>query len=328
MTAIRLGAPGGRMRLCPAAQCRAPPAPARAAGAHLPARLLAATLEVAGRCTFSLDEMRYNYPLETVPPGLTPTQALRLAHAGPCGPALSAGGAPRLPPGSQGAGPDRPVPSTRCSFLTVHDIVRVCAQRRGILCQGRGSAANSVVCYVLGITAADPSIRTRCWSASSAWTGATSRPTSTWTFEHERREEVIQYIYAKYGRERAAIAAVVICYRTRSALRDVGKALGVPRADRRVCQATTTGLTKSLPPTGWLSWRSAWACRCTGTLCPAVAGAGRAAEGFSAPPEPACGRLRADPDQAHAPGAGGKRQHEGPLASSSGTRTTWKPWGC
>src|SRR5213079_2454871 len=93
-------------------------------------------------------------------------------------------------------------------FLTVHDIVRY-AREQGILCQGRGSAANSVVCFCLGITAMDP---------------MESEPLDIDVdFEHERREDVIQYIYRKYGRERAAIAAVVITYRTRSAIRDVGK---------------------------------------------------------------------------------------------------------
>ncbi len=111
-------------------------------------------------------------------------------------------------------------------FLTVHDIVRF-ARSKDILCQGRGSAANSAVCYCLGITAVDPE------RADLLFERFVSRerdepPDIDVDFEHERREEVLQYIYNKYGRERAAIAAVVISYRTRSAIRDVGKALGVP----------------------------------------------------------------------------------------------------
>src|SRR5205085_9900877 len=110
-------------------------------------------------------------------------------------------------------------------FLTVHDIVRF-ARQRGILCQGRGSAANSVVCYCLGITAVDPAridvLFERFISA------ARNEPTDIDVdFEHERREEVIQYIYKKYGRDRAGIAATVVCYRARGAIREVGKVMGL-----------------------------------------------------------------------------------------------------
>jgi error-prone DNA polymerase len=109
-------------------------------------------------------------------------------------------------------------------FLTVHDIVAF-ARSRGILCQGRGSAANSAVCYCLGITEVDPARMPCCSSASSP--GARDEPPDIDVdFEHQRREEVIQYIYRKYGRDRAALAATVISYRPRSAMRDVGKALG------------------------------------------------------------------------------------------------------
>ena len=110
-------------------------------------------------------------------------------------------------------------------FLTVHDIVEF-ARSRGILCQGRGSAANSVVCYCLGITAVDPAridvLFERFISAAR-----NEPPDIDVDFEHERREEVIQYIYQKYGRDRAGLAATVICYRSRSAIREVGKALGL-----------------------------------------------------------------------------------------------------
>ena len=97
---------------------------------------------------------------------------------------------------------------------------------RNILCQGRGSAANSAVCYCLGITEVDPAGWRCCSSASSPGSGE-SRRISTWISEHQRREEVFQYIYEKYGRERAALAATVISYRPRSAIRDLGKALGL-----------------------------------------------------------------------------------------------------
>src|SRR5207253_6575539 len=110
-------------------------------------------------------------------------------------------------------------------FLTVRGIVRF-ARARGILCQGRGSAANSVVCYCLGITAVDPAridvLFERFISAAR-----NEPPDIDVDFEHERREEVIQYVYDKYGRDRAGLAATVICYRSRSAIREVGKVLGL-----------------------------------------------------------------------------------------------------
>lgn len=191
-------------------------------------RLMHATLEVARRCSFSLDEIAYQYPLETVPPGKTATQALAdLAWEG---------AQERYPAGT----PD-PVRQQvlhelavisdlkyEMYFLTVHDMVRF-ARKQHILCQGRGSAANSAVCYCLGITAVDPDqgklLFERFMSRERK-----EPPDIDVDFEHQRREEVIQYIYRKYGRDRAAIAATVICYRPRSALRDVGKALGMPAA--------------------------------------------------------------------------------------------------
>ena len=199
----------------------------RLAGIY-PPELLAATLTVAARCTFSLGEIRYQYPLETVPPGMTPAQALAwLAQEGAMG---------RYPQGV----PDWIAAQIRkelaliahCQyemyFLTVHDIVRF-ARSQGILCQGRGSAANSVVCYVLGITAVAPEDSHLLFERFIS-KERSEPPDIDVDFEHDRREEVIQYLYAKYGRERAAIAAVVTTYRTRSALRDVGKALGVAPA--------------------------------------------------------------------------------------------------
>lgn len=199
----------------------------RLAGIY-PPELLAATLTVAARCTFSLGEIRYQYPLETVPSGMTPAQALAwLAQEGAMG---------RYPQGV----PDWIAAQIRkelaliahCQyemyFLTVHDIVRF-ARSQGILCQGRGSAANSVVCYVLGITAVNPEDSHLLFERFIS-KERSEPPDIDVDFEHDRREEVIQYIYAKYGRERAAITAVVATYRTRSALRDVGKALAVAPA--------------------------------------------------------------------------------------------------
>ena len=199
----------------------------RLAGIY-PPELLAATLTVAARCTFSLGEIRYQYPLETVPSGMTPAQALAwLAQEGAMG---------RYPQGV----PDWIAAQIRkelaliahCQyemyFLTVHDIVRF-ARSQGILCQGRGSAANSVVCYVLGITAVAPEDSHLLFERFIS-KERSEPPDIDVDFEHDRREEVIQYIYAKYGRDRAAITAVVATYRTRSALRDVGKALAVAPA--------------------------------------------------------------------------------------------------
>lgn len=186
---------------------------------------LARTLEIAERCTFSLDELRYEYPDEIAADGETPQRRLeRLTWQGVKG---------RYP-----GGPTAQVKETlehelaliatlnyAPYFLTVYDLVRF-ARERGILCQGRGSAANSAVCYCLGITAVNPSrldlLFERFVSAERD-----EPPDIDVDFEHERREEVIQYIYEKYGRERAGLAATVISYRSRSGVREVGKALGL-----------------------------------------------------------------------------------------------------
>lgn len=191
-----------------------------------PSDLLAATLAVARRCTFDLTSIRYDYPLETVPPGLTPGQALRqLAMAG------AARRYPEGVPAQVHAWLEKELALiAECRyemfFLTVHDIVCF-AEGKNILCQGRGSAANSVVCYCLGITAADPMYSHPLLERFISVDRRNEPPDIDVDFEHERREEVIQYIYAKYGRERAALAATVVGYRARSAVRDVGKALGV-----------------------------------------------------------------------------------------------------
>ncbi|MBT8429367.1 MAG: error-prone DNA polymerase, partial [Gammaproteobacteria bacterium] len=190
-----------------------------------PPELLAETLVVAGRCCFSLDELRYEYPNDVTPAGLTPRAYLRRL--------TEQGIGRRWPDGC----PDRVRAQVEhelaliaeleyeAYFLTVWDIVRY-ARERDILCQGRGSAANSAVCYCLGITEVDPA-RMNLLFERFISRERNEPPDIDVDFEHQRREEVIQYIYNKYGRERAALAATVISYRTRSAVRDVGKALGL-----------------------------------------------------------------------------------------------------
>ena len=188
---------------------------------------IAAGLDIVARCRFSLDELRYDYPDEPVPPGATAQSHLE---------ALAWEGARRRwPAGIPGKVRGQIVHELALVaklgyapyFLTVHDIVAF-ARARGILCQGRGSAANSAVCYAIGITAVDPEhsdlLFERFVSAARD-----EPPDIDVDFEHERREEVIQYIYARYGRERAGLAATLIRYRPRSAIRDVGKALGLSR---------------------------------------------------------------------------------------------------
>jgi error-prone DNA polymerase len=193
-----------------------------------PAPLLAQTLEIAERCTFTLDELRYEYPEEIVPAGATPTSHLRELTEQGC--------RERWPAGVPDAVRKNIEHELRLIaelkfepfFLTVHDIVQH-ARSRKILCQGRGSAANSTVCYCLGITEVDPSRMAMLFERFIS-KERNEPPDIDVDFEHERREEVIQYIYGKYGRERAALAATLICYRPRSALRDVGKALGLDLA--------------------------------------------------------------------------------------------------
>ena len=195
------------------------------AGIYPPA-LLAETLEIARRCTFRLDSLQYRYPQELVPEGHTPTSWLRhLAEQGLRW---------RWPQGA----PERVIGLVEHElaliadlgyepyFLTVHDIVRF-ARSQGILCQGRGSAANSAVCFVLGIVEVDPS-RMQVLVERFISRERNEPPDIDVDFEHERREEVFQYIYGKYGRARAALTANVICYRGRSAARDVARALGFP----------------------------------------------------------------------------------------------------
>ena len=183
------------------------------------------TMVLAGRCSFSLDELRYEYPQEIVPPGETPASYLRrLTFEGV--PGRFAQGLPEA---------HRQTIESELAviaelkyepyFLTVADIVQW-ARGRGILCQGRGSAANSLVCYCLGVTEVDPRRATLLFGRFIS-VERNEPPDIDIDFEHQRREEVIQYIYGKYGRHRAALTAVVISYRPRSALRDAGRALGI-----------------------------------------------------------------------------------------------------
>jgi len=186
---------------------------------------LAETVAIAGRCKFSLGELKYEYPQEIVPAGQTPATWLRSL--------TEAGAARRFPAG---------VPAKvsgliehelgligrmkyEAYFLTVADIVGW-ARARGILCQGRGSAANSAVCYCLGVTEVNPGQSEVLFERFISEERG-EPPDIDLDFEHQRREEVIQYLYKKYGRHRAALTGVIIRYRTKSAVRDVGRALGI-----------------------------------------------------------------------------------------------------
>jgi error-prone DNA polymerase len=182
-------------------------------------------LEIAEQCHFSLDELRYEYPDEVVPRDQTAIQYLEhLTWQGAAG---------RYPAGLPDAVRKQIEHELRLIaqlhyepyFLTVYDLV-VFARGRGILCQGRGSAANSAVCYCLGVTSVDPN-RIDLLFERFISSARGEPPDIDVDFEHERREEVIQYVYEKYGRRRAGMTATVITYRGRSAVRDVGKALGL-----------------------------------------------------------------------------------------------------
>ncbi len=186
---------------------------------------IARTMEVAERCRFSLDELRYEYPEEPAPDDTTPLQYLvQLAWQG---------AHQRYPNGL----PSKVIGLLKhelglieklkyeAYFLTVWDLVRF-ARSQGILCQGRGSAANSVVCYCLGVTSVDPDT-TELLFERFVSSERDEAPDIDIDFEHERREEVLQYLYDKYGRDRAGMTGVVTCYRMRSAVREVGKALGL-----------------------------------------------------------------------------------------------------
>ncbi len=190
-----------------------------------PPALLAETVHIASLCNFSLDELRYEYPEEVVPENQSANSYLRQL--------VTQGSAVRWPRGIPAAIQQRIATELvlikelqyEYYFLTVYDIVRF-ARSRDILCQGRGSAANSVVCYCLFITEVSPEQISLLFERFIS-KERDEPPDIDVDFEHERREEVIQYIYQKYSRKRAALAATVITYRSRSAVRDVGKALGL-----------------------------------------------------------------------------------------------------
>jgi error-prone DNA polymerase len=190
-----------------------------------PTKLLCESMTLARHCTFSLDELHYSYPSEFIPGNLTQTDYLHQLTI----------------KGMQNRWPDSPPEKVKqqityelelirelgyeAYFLTVYDIVHF-ARTHNILCQGRGSAANSAVCYCLGITEVDPAHMDLLFERFIS-RERNEPPDIDVDFEHERREEVMQYVYRKYGRNRAALTAAVITYRPRSAVRDVGKALGI-----------------------------------------------------------------------------------------------------
>jgi error-prone DNA polymerase len=202
---------------------------------------IARTIEIIEACSFSLGELKYEYPEEPVPPGKTPQEYLeeltwdraRWRYEGD------------VPDSVQELLRDEFALIARKNyaqyFLTVYDIVRF-AESKGILCQGRGSAANSAVCYCLGITAVPP-VKGHTLFARFLSEERNEPPDIDVDFEHERREEVIQYLYERYGRDRAAICATVIHYRPRMAIREVGKALGL-----------TPDITAALADTVWGHW--------------------------------------------------------------------------
>ena len=202
---------------------------------------IAETLRFAGRISFSLDQLKYQYPDEPVPPGKTAQGHLRRPDLARCG--------KYYPDGI-----DRKLENTLRKelaliakleyahyFLTVHDIVHY-ARSQHILCQGRGSAANSAVCFMLGITSVNP-VEIDLLFERFLSEERREPPDIDVDFEHSRREEVMQYVFNRYGRHRAAIVATVIHYRPRSAIRDVGKALGL-----------TEDVTAALADTVWGSW--------------------------------------------------------------------------
>ncbi len=227
LTAVRLGlavAEAGDALFPNAERYLKSPAEMAERFAHAP-EMLARTLEIARRSTFSLDELRYEYPEELAPAGETSLAYLaRLVWTG------AGRRYPRGIPDKVRALVEHELALIgelhyEAYFLTVFDLVRF-ARRRGILCQGRGSAANSAVCYCLGVTAVDPE-RMDLLFERFVSRERNEAPDIDIDFEHERREEVLQYVYEKYGRERAGMTAEVITYRPRSAVRDVGKALGL-----------------------------------------------------------------------------------------------------
>ena len=227
LTATRLNLPIGACGLALQPNAEAHLRPRQRLAALYRPEWLAASVAVAASCTFALTELRYEYPQEIVPDGHTPDSWLRAL--------TQAGVQQRFPAGA----PETVLQTIEQElaliaqlvfapyFLTVADIVHW-ARSQGILCQGRGSAANSVVCYCLGVTEVNPAAKNMHLLFGRFISAERNEPPDIdIDFEHQRREEVIQYIYRKYGRHRAALTGVMISYRPRSALRDVGRALGL-----------------------------------------------------------------------------------------------------
>ncbi len=225
ITAVRVGRPVAEcgFELQPNAEAHLRPR-VRLATIY-PADWLAESVRIADLCTFSLNELQYEYPQEVVPLGDSPASYLRRC--------TYEGAGVRYPQGIPASVQQQVEHELALIaelgyekyFLTVYDIVRF-ARSRQILCQGRGSAANSAVCYCLGITEVDPARMSVLFERFIS-RERNEPPDIDVDFEHQRREEVIQYLYTKYGRERAALTAAVVTYRPRSAIRDVGKALGM-----------------------------------------------------------------------------------------------------
>ncbi|MYM35706.1 DNA polymerase III subunit alpha [Duganella sp. FT94W] len=228
LTAVRVGKPVSECGYALAQNAEQHLRPRMQLANLYPPAALAETLKIAEQCTFNLTELKYQYPQELIPPAHTAASYLRQEVER---------GVLRRWPGGASAKVRKQIETELVLiadlqyepyFLTVHDIVNF-ARSSGILCQGRGSAANSVVCYCLGVTEVDPE-RSNMLTGRFISRERNEPPDIDVDFEHQRREEVIQYIYKKYGHDRAALAAVVISYRPKSALRDSGRALGVDLA--------------------------------------------------------------------------------------------------
>ena len=225
LTATRLGRPVAECGFALEPNAEAHLRSRQRLAALYPAEWLAASVRIAASCAFSLDELRYEYPEEIVPEGHTPASWLRTL--------TEAGARKRFPDGvplkvRQAIEHELALIARlrfEPYFLTVADVVSW-AREQKILCQGRGSAANSTVCYCLGVTEVDPDRMTLLFERFVS-AERNEPPDIDVDFEHQRREEVLQYIYRKYGRHRAALTAVVISYRPRSALRDMGRAMGI-----------------------------------------------------------------------------------------------------
>jgi error-prone DNA polymerase len=205
---------------------------------------LARTLEITRRCKFSLDQLAYQYPEEIMMPGLTAQQALeKLVWE-----AVPSRYPEELPDDVEAVLKHELALIAKLDyapyFLTVNSIVRF-ARSKDILCQGRGSAANSAVCYVLGITSIDPS-RNDLLFERFVSEERREPPDIDVDFEHERREQVIQWVYETYGRQRAALCSVVTCYRAKGALRDVGKALGLPEDLTKMLSSNVWGFSEEI----------------------------------------------------------------------------------